>query len=36
MAVEKCSSLLNPMDIKTALLFSGGTAAAVIGQVDKT
>lgn len=32
-AVDKCSSLLNPMDKKTALLFSDGAAAVVIGQV---
>ena len=35
-AVDKCSSLLNPMDKKTALLFSDGAAAVVLGQVDKS
>lgn len=32
-AVDKCSSLLDPMDKKTALLFSDGAAAAVVGRV---
>jgi 3-oxoacyl-[acyl-carrier-protein] synthase III len=34
-AVDKCSSLLNPMDKKTALLFSDGAAAVVVGQVEE-
>lgn len=34
-AVDKCSSLLNPMDKKTALLFSDGAAAVVVGRVGK-
>lgn len=34
-AVDKCSSLLNPMDKKTALLFSDGAAAVLVGQVPK-
>jgi 3-oxoacyl-[acyl-carrier-protein] synthase-3 len=33
-AVDKCSSLLNPMDKKTALLFSDGAAAVVVGRVE--
>ncbi|WP_231505627.1 3-oxoacyl-ACP synthase III family protein [Bacillus sp. EB01] len=34
-AVDKCSSLLNPMDKKTALLFADGAAAVVLGRVGK-
>jgi 3-oxoacyl-[acyl-carrier-protein] synthase III len=34
-AVDKCSSLLNPMDKKTALLFSDGAAAVVVGRSGK-
>ncbi|CAG9620027.1 3-oxoacyl-[acyl-carrier-protein] synthase 3 protein 1 [Sutcliffiella rhizosphaerae] len=34
-AVDKCSSLLNPMDKKTALLFADGAAAVVVGKVPK-
>ena len=34
-AVDKCSSLLDPMDKKTALLFSDGAAAVLVGQVPK-
>ncbi|QSO53604.1 beta-ketoacyl-ACP synthase 3 [Alicyclobacillus curvatus] len=33
-AVDKCSSLLNPMDRKTALLFADGAAAVVLGPVS--
>ncbi|GAA0328051.1 beta-ketoacyl-ACP synthase III [Bacillus carboniphilus] len=35
-AVDKCSSLLNPMDKKTALLFSDGAAAVVVGRVPES
>jgi 3-oxoacyl-[acyl-carrier-protein] synthase-3 len=35
-AVDKCSSLLNPMDKKTALLFADGAAAVVVGRVPKS
>jgi 3-oxoacyl-[acyl-carrier-protein] synthase-3 len=35
-AVDKCSSLLNPMDKKTALLFSDGAAAVVVGRVENS
>ncbi|QFT89702.1 3-oxoacyl-[acyl-carrier-protein] synthase 3 protein 1 [Bacillus sp. THAF10] len=34
-AVDKCSSLLNPMDKKTALIFSDGAAAVVVGRVPE-
>lgn len=34
-AVDKCSSLLNPMDRKTALIFADGASAVVVGQVPK-
>jgi 3-oxoacyl-[acyl-carrier-protein] synthase-3 len=34
-AVDKCSSLLNPMDKQTALLFADGASAVVVGRVSK-
>lgn len=34
-AVDKCSSLLNPMDKKTALIFADGAAAVVVGRVSE-
>lgn len=34
-AVDKCSSLLDPMDKKTALIFADGASAVVVGRVPK-
>ncbi len=34
-AVDKCSSLLNPDDYKTSLIFGDGAAAVIVGEVPE-